>query len=85
MPLPATVYIANAFITSELPASDDPEYAQKLAALVTLPDFHLMVLGMDNAIAVPVTAIVQDATGEKMPVAANPTFYGHGYLFNNGE
>jgi hypothetical protein len=83
VPLPATVHIANAFITDELPANDDPEYAQKVAALVTHPDFHLMVLGMDNAIAVPVTAIVQDITGEKMPVAANPTFYGHGYLFNN--
>ncbi|HLL73847.1 MAG TPA: M36 family metallopeptidase, partial [Pyrinomonadaceae bacterium] len=83
VPLPATVHIANAFITNQFPANDDPQYAQKMAAVVTHPDFHLKVLGMDNAIAVPVTAIVQDITGEKMPVAANPTFYGHGYLYNN--
>ena len=83
VPLPATVHIANAFITDEFPANDDPQYAQKMAAVVSHPDFHLKVLGMDNAIAVPVTAIVQDITGEKMPVAANPTFYGHGYEFNN--
>jgi hypothetical protein len=83
VPLPATVHIANAYITNQFPANDDPQYAQKMAAVVTHPDFYLKVLGMDNAIAVPVTAIVQDVTGEKMPVAANPTFYGHGYLFND--
>ena len=83
VPLPATVHIANAYITGEVPTTEDPQYAQKLQALVTHPDFHLKVLGMDNAIAVPVTAIVQDVTGEKMPVAANPTFYGHGYLLND--
>jgi hypothetical protein len=83
VPLPATVHMANMYITDRVPKSDDPQYAQKLQALVTHPDFSKMVLGMDNAFAVPVTAIAQDVTGEKLPVAANPTFYGHGYLLND--
>ncbi|HUQ31017.1 MAG TPA: M36 family metallopeptidase [Pyrinomonadaceae bacterium] len=83
VPLPATVHMANMYITNQVPANDDPQYAQKLQALVTNPDFSKMVLGMDNAFAVPVTAIAQDVTGEKLPVAANPTFYGHGYLLND--
>jgi hypothetical protein len=83
IPLPATVHMGNIYITDRIPKSEDPEYAQKLQALVTHPDFSKMVLGMDNAFAVPVTAIAQDVTGEKMPVAANPTFYGHGYLLND--
>jgi hypothetical protein len=83
IPLPATVHMSNAFITEEFPKSEDPQFVQKMQALITHPDFSKMVLGMDNAFAVPVTAIVQDLTGEKMPVAANPTFYGHGYLFND--
>jgi hypothetical protein len=83
IPLPATVHMGNIYITGEVPTSEDPQFAQKLQALVTHPDFSKKVLGMDNAFAVPVTAIVQDVTGEKMPVAANPTFYGHGYLFND--
>jgi hypothetical protein len=83
VPLPATVHMGNIYITNQVPKSDDPQYAQKLQALVTHPDFSKMVMGMDNAFAVPVTAIAQDVTGEKMPVAANPTFYGHGYLLND--
>jgi hypothetical protein len=83
IPLPATVHMGNIYITDKIPKSEDPQFAQKMQALVTHPDFSKMVLGMDNAFAVPVTAIAQDVTGEKMPVAANPTFYGHGYLLND--
>ena len=83
IPLPATVHMGNIYITGEVPTTEDPQFAQKLQALVTHPDFSKKVMGMDNAFAVPVTAIVQDVTGEKMPVAANPTFYGHGYLLND--
>jgi hypothetical protein len=83
IPLPATVHMGNIYITTQVPKSEDPQFAQKLQALVTHPDFSKMVMGMDNAFAVPVTAIAQDVTGEKLPVAANPTFYGHGYLLND--
>ncbi|MDT4968063.1 MAG: hypothetical protein QOJ64_2800, partial [Acidobacteriota bacterium] len=83
IPLPATVHMGNIYITGEVPKSEDPQFAQKLQTLVTNPDFSKKVLGMDNAFAVPVTAIAQDVTGVKSPVAANPTFYGHGYLFND--
>ena len=38
---------------------------------------------MDNAFAVPVSALFEAETGVKMPVVVNPTFYGHGYLFND--
>jgi hypothetical protein len=83
IPLPATVHMGNIYITNQVPKSEDPQFAQKMQALVTHPDFSKMVMGMDNAFAVPVTAIVQDVTGEKLPVVANPTFYGHGYLLND--
>jgi hypothetical protein len=83
VPLPATVHMGNIYITNQVPKSEDPQFAQKMQALATHPDFPKMVLGMDNAFAVPVTAIAQDVTGEKLPVAANPTFYGHGYLLND--
>jgi hypothetical protein len=44
----------------------------------TSPNFTQELLGLDNAFAVPLS---QEINGED--VVVNPTFYGHGYLFNN--
>ncbi len=75
VPLPATVHMPNYYLA--LAASggtlSDP----------TDPDLRLKALGMDNAFAVPVSALFESLTGTKTPVVINPTFYGHGYLFND--
>ncbi|MFQ3235941.1 MAG: hypothetical protein ACI9C4_001505 [Paraglaciecola sp.] len=42
------------------------------------PEFLNKLLGLDNAFAVPLS---QDVNG--VEVVVNPTFYGHGYLFND--
>uniref|UniRef100_UPI003562ED2C M36 family metallopeptidase n=1 Tax=Pseudoalteromonas sp. TaxID=53249 RepID=UPI003562ED2C len=42
------------------------------------PEFVKKLLGLDNAFAIPLS---QEINGEE--VVVNPTFYGHGYLFNN--
>ncbi len=72
-PLPATVHIPDVITPiagGEYPPVSDPEFAQK-------------VLGLDNAFALNATPIVEEFTGQKSPVVINPTFYGHGFLFNN--
>jgi hypothetical protein len=42
------------------------------------PEFAQKLLGLDNAFAIPLS---QEINGAE--VVVNPTFYGHGYLFNN--
>lgn len=75
VPLPATVHMPNYYLAvaasnGQLPSPTDP-------------DLQLKALGMDNAFAVPVSALFAELTGVKMPVVVNPTFYGHGYLLND--
>ena len=75
IPLPATVHIPNIYIgldaaAGNLPNAQDPNLAQK-------------VLGLDNAFALNVTSITESLTGVKSPIVANPTSYGHGFLFND--
>jgi hypothetical protein len=74
-PLPATVHIPNIFIALDaaggtLPNVNDPELVQK-------------VLGLDNAVALNLTSIIESVTATKSPVVVNPTIYGHGYYFND--
>lgn len=75
VPLPATVHMPNFYMVLGIAGGSIPS--------PTDPDLALKALGMDNAFAVPVSALFQELTGVKMPVVVNPTFYGHGYLFND--
>jgi Zn-dependent metalloprotease len=75
VPLPATVHMPNFYMAVAAAGGSLPD--------PTDPDFRLKALGMDNAFAVPVSALFAELTGVKMPVVVNPTFYGHGYLFND--
>lgn len=75
IPLPATVHMPNYYLAvnasnGQLPSPTDP-------------DLRLKALGMDNAFAVPASALFESLTGVKMPAVINPTFYGHGYLLND--
>lgn len=75
IPLPGTVHIPNIYLALDaadgrLPDPNDPDLAQK-------------VLGLDNAFALNVTALLEAITGVKSPVVANPTQYGHGFYFND--
>ena len=75
IPLPATVHIPNVFMALDaaegtLPSATDPQLVQK-------------VLGLDNAFALNLTSIIESVTGAKSPIVANPTSYGHGFLFND--
>jgi Zn-dependent metalloprotease len=75
VPLPATVHMPNFYLVvgaagGQVPSPTDPDLVQK-------------ALGMDNAFAVPVSALFAELTGVKMPVVINPTFYGHGFLLND--
>ncbi|HSU25999.1 MAG TPA: hypothetical protein VLI65_08465, partial [Pyrinomonadaceae bacterium] len=84
VPLPATVHMPNYYyVTPYLSCTDNPPSSCPALPNVTDPDLRLKVLGMDNAFAVPVSALFEAETGVKMPVVVNPTFYGHGYLFND--
>jgi len=74
-PLPATVHIPNIYAAldaanGELPDPSDPNFAQKL-------------LGLDNAIALNLTSLIEGVTSTKSPVVVNPTVYGHGYYMND--
>ncbi len=74
-PLPATVHIPNIYIALDaaggtLPNTSDPDLVQK-------------VLGLDNAIALNLTSIIESVTATKSPVVVNPTVYGHGFYFND--
>jgi fungalysin metallopeptidase (M36)/fungalysin/thermolysin propeptide len=74
-PLPATVHIPNIYAAldaanGELPDPSDPNMVQKL-------------LGLDNAIALNLTSLIEGVTATKSPVVVNPTVYGHGYYFND--
>ena len=73
IPLPATVHIPDVITPingGSYPSPTDPIFAEK-------------VLGLDNAFALPLTSIIEEVTGVKSPIVANPTFYGHGYFFND--
>ncbi|HEY7547734.1 MAG TPA: M36 family metallopeptidase, partial [Blastocatellia bacterium] len=75
IPLPATVHIPNVFValdvlSGRLPDPTDPDLAQK-------------IIGLDNAFALNLTAIIESLTGTKSPVVINPTSYGHGFFFND--
>lgn len=41
------------------------------------------VLGLDNAIALNLTSLIEGVTATKSPVVVNPTVYGHGFYFND--
>ena len=72
-PLPATVHIPDVITPiggGSYPPVTDPQFAQK-------------VLGLDNAFALNLTSIIEGLTATKSPVVVNPTFYGHGFLFND--
>jgi Zn-dependent metalloprotease len=74
-PLPATVHIPNFYMALDiaggaLPSPTDPDLTQK-------------VLGLDNAVALNLTSLIEGVTGTKSPVVVNPTVYGHGYYFND--
>jgi hypothetical protein len=72
-PLPATVHIPDVITPiagGSYPPVTDPFFAQK-------------VLGLDNAFALNLTSIIEAVSGTKSPIVVNPTFYGHGYLFND--
>ena len=74
-PLPATVHIPNIYAAidaanGELPDPSDPNFTQKL-------------LGLDNAIALNLTSLIEGVTATKSPVVVNPTVYGHGFYFND--
>jgi hypothetical protein len=75
VPLPATVHMPNFYMALDIAGGSIPN--------PTDPDLHLKALGMDNAFAVPVSALFAELTGTKTPVVINPTFYGHGYLLND--
>jgi len=75
VPLPATVHMPNFYMALSIAGGSIPD--------PTDPDLSKKALGMDNAFAVPVSALFAELTGEKMPVVINPTFYGHGYLLND--
>ncbi len=73
IPLPATVHIPDVITPiagGSYPPATDPEFAQK-------------VLGLDNAFALNLTSLIEEVTASKSPVVVNPTFYGHGFLFND--
>jgi hypothetical protein len=72
-PLPATVHIPDVITPiggGSYPPATDPQFTQK-------------VLGLDNAFALNLTSIIEGLTATKSPVVVNPTFYGHGFLFND--
>jgi len=75
VPLPATVHMPNFYMALDIAGGGVPD--------PTDPNLHLKALGMDNAFAVPVSALFAELTGVKMPVVINPTFYGHGFLLND--
>jgi Zn-dependent metalloprotease len=84
VPLPATVHMPNYYyITPYIACADNPPSSCPALPNVQDPDLRLKVLGMDNAFAVPVSALFESLSGVKMPVVVNPTFYGHGYLLND--
>lgn len=74
-PLPATVHIPNIYMAIDLlggvlPNTSDPNFVQK-------------ALGLDNAVALNLTSIIEGVTATKSPVVVNPTVYGHGFYFND--
>src|SRR5436190_3516560 len=75
LPLAATVHIPNIYVALDLADGFIPDPTQQ--------DFVLKVLGLDNAVALNATPIIESVTGSKSPVVINPTIYGHGYLFND--
>ena len=75
VPLPATVHMPNFYMALDIAGGNIPD--------PTDPNFRLKAQGMDNAFAVPVSALFSELTGVKMPVVVNPTFYGHGFYFND--
>jgi hypothetical protein len=74
-PLPATVHIPNFYMALDaangtLPDPTDPAFVDK-------------ALGLDNAVALNLTSLIESVTATKSPVVVNPTVYGHGYYFND--
>lgn len=67
-PNESTPLVGIVHIPNVLDAPDDPSD----------PEFLNKLLDLDNAFAIPLS---QDVNGEE--VVVNPTFYGHGYLFND--
>ncbi len=74
-PLPATVHIPNFYLALDAANGELPD--------PTNPDFAKIVLGLDNAVALNLTSIIEAVTATKSPVVVNPTVYGHGYYFND--
>ena len=74
-PLPATVHIPNIYLALDAAAGELPDPAD--------PAFVQKALGLDNAIALNLTSLIEGVTATKSPVVVNPTVYGHGYYFND--
>lgn len=75
LPLAATVHIPNIYLAIDASNGELPD--------PTHPDFVQIALGLDNAVALNVTSLIELITATKSPVVVNPTVYGHGYLFND--
>jgi Zn-dependent metalloprotease len=72
VPLPASVHAANVQV-----------YQQTGRFQEKPTEAHLIVLGLDNALAYNATGVIRLLTGVQTPVNANPTVYGHGWRFND--
>lgn len=66
-PLVGVVHIPNVFMALEAQDIDPSD-----------PEFLNKLVNLDNAFAIPLS---QEVAGQE--VVVNPTFYGHGYYFNN--
>jgi hypothetical protein len=73
--MPGSVHIPNIYMVLDLRAGILPD--------PTHPDFVQMALGLDNAVSINLTSIIEEVTQTKSPAVVNPTVYGHGFLFND--
>lgn len=75
VPMPGSVHIPNIYIALEASAGQLPDPSH--------PDFVKIVMGLDNAISINLTSLIEEVTATKSPAVVNPTVYGHGYMFND--
>ena len=75
LPMPGSVHFPNIYMVLDARNGELPD--------PTHPDFVQMALGMDNAVSINLTSIIEEVTQTKSPVVVNPTVYGHGFLFND--
>ena len=75
LPMPGSVHIPNIYMAIDAANGELPD--------PTHPDFVQMALGLDNAVSINLTSIIEEVTQTKSPAVVNPTVYGHGFLFND--